>query len=243
MTETSNEQRNVLAMVAMVLGIVAIVLSLVVVGGLLGIVALVLGIIAMNRPIRRGMAITGIVTGAVAMLMSVVVILFAVLLGPALSHARAAASDVRTMANLRQLGLGLLMYSNENRGLLPPSIAYVGRYVGSGAVLQDPRVHTQPTLLPAGSSWLSDPAAVESSFDFVYVGRGLQINRLRNVASFILMYDKPVAGHQRLVAFGDGHVERFPQASAQLTRVVQATNQTRTSLNLPPLPLDLSGPP
>jgi prepilin-type processing-associated H-X9-DG protein len=166
-----------------------------------------------------------------------------VIMLPALHAARNAADDVRAMNNLRQLDLALIMYTTDHKGLFPPSVAYVGTYVGGGSVLQDPRVHNEPVSLPAGSSWVNSSAEVDSHFDFVYTGAGLRIVRLRNASTFIVMYDKPLAGHQRVVAFADGHVERIPQGSAQFARAVQATNQTRESLNLPLLPADLSGPP
>jgi hypothetical protein len=136
------------------------------------------------------------------------------------------------------------MYSSDNRGYLPPGIAYVGRYVGGTlSVLQDPRLHSGPVSLPAGNLWVSHSAEVEAHFDFVYTGAGLKLPQLRNLSAFIILYDQPIPGHSRLIAFADGHVERLRQDSAQLARDVETTNQMRESLNVPLLPVDLSGAP
>ena len=56
-------KRNAVALWAMVLGIAAFLLSFVVVGGLLGLLACVLGIVGVIKPGRKGLAITGLVTG------------------------------------------------------------------------------------------------------------------------------------------------------------------------------------
>jgi prepilin-type processing-associated H-X9-DG protein/prepilin-type N-terminal cleavage/methylation domain-containing protein len=49
----------------------------------------------------------------------IISILIAMLL-PALNKARAAAKSVACLSNLRQVGMGLLMYANENHDYLPP---------------------------------------------------------------------------------------------------------------------------
>jgi len=72
------------AVAALIIGILSLLTSWFVLGGLGGIVALILGIIGLsrvkkNRSGGRGMAITGIVTGALAMVVAVVVFFVAVL--------------------------------------------------------------------------------------------------------------------------------------------------------------------
>jgi hypothetical protein len=71
--------RNGLGTAALVLGIVGFLLSIVVLGGLLGIVAVILGIVALGRVRRgeatnRGSAIAGIVLGALAVLLTGVLV-------------------------------------------------------------------------------------------------------------------------------------------------------------------------
>ena len=71
--------RNGLGTAALVLGIIGIVLAVLVLGGVLGIVAVVLGIVALGRVRRgeannRGVAIAGIVTGAVAVVIAGIIV-------------------------------------------------------------------------------------------------------------------------------------------------------------------------
>ena len=73
--------RNGMGTAALVLGIVGLVLSFFLIGGLLGLVAVILGIVGLRRVRRgeannRGVAIAGIVTGALAILVAVVVGVF-----------------------------------------------------------------------------------------------------------------------------------------------------------------------
>jgi hypothetical protein len=71
--------RNGLGTAALVCGIIGLLLAIVVIGGILGIVAVVLGIVALGRVRRgeannRGVAIAGIVTGALAVVLAGVII-------------------------------------------------------------------------------------------------------------------------------------------------------------------------
>ena len=70
-----------LAVAALVVGIIGVLTSFVVLGGVLGIVALVLGIIGLGKARRglasgRGMAITGIVLGVLAILIAAAALAF-----------------------------------------------------------------------------------------------------------------------------------------------------------------------
>jgi hypothetical protein len=177
------------------------------------------------------------VTGALAMLIALII-------GLVVLPARSAAADATATANLRQLGTALIMYGNDHGRYLPPSIAYVGPYIGSAStLLQDPRLYAAPLALPPGTSWVSDSAEVKARFDFVYVGAGVRLAEVRHDAKFITMYDKPLPGRPRLIAFLDSHVERVPPGSTHLAQLVQESNQARALLHVPPLPVDLSSSP
>lgn len=74
--------RTGLAVAALVLGIVGLLLCWIpVVGSILAILALIFGIVAVRRPAGRGMATTGIVLGALALVLSVLLAIFWVRVG------------------------------------------------------------------------------------------------------------------------------------------------------------------
>ena len=68
-----------------------------------------------TRPSRRGFTLVEllVVIGVIALLGSILL--------PTLSRARAAAKAIKCMSNLRQIGIGLVMYSNQNHGYVVPS--------------------------------------------------------------------------------------------------------------------------
>jgi hypothetical protein len=75
----STAPRNGLGTAALVVGIIGFLLAVIVLGGLLGIVAVVLGFVALGRVRRgeannRGVAIAGIVTGALAIVLAGIVV-------------------------------------------------------------------------------------------------------------------------------------------------------------------------
>ncbi len=64
----------------------------------------------MARSSNRGFTLVEllVVIGIIALLIAILM--------PALSSARAQAKSVASLSNLRQLGIGLTLYRNENRG-------------------------------------------------------------------------------------------------------------------------------
>ena len=82
--EPGRQQTNGVALAAMILGILALLgLVFILPGFILGLIALILGIMGVRRAnaiagpgARKGMAITGIVTGAISLILSALMLIF-----------------------------------------------------------------------------------------------------------------------------------------------------------------------
>ncbi|HMO25053.1 MAG TPA: prepilin-type N-terminal cleavage/methylation domain-containing protein [Tepidisphaeraceae bacterium] len=72
-----------------------------------------------------------VVIGIIALLISILL--------PSLSRARASAQSVKCLSNLRQIGMALLMYANDNKGRVPPMEAF----------------YDDTTVSPAGRYWIN----------------------------------------------------------------------------------------
>ena len=132
-----------MAMASLVLGILGF-LTL----GITSLVGLILGIMALvrinssaGRIGGKGVATAGIVTSGVALVFVPIIAILAGMLLPALSQAKGKAQQIMCMNNLRQLVLGVRMYSDDNKDAFPAAANWcdaINKYVGSPSPFQCP---------------------------------------------------------------------------------------------------------
>jgi prepilin-type processing-associated H-X9-DG protein len=116
-----------LAVWSLVLGIAGIALCL---GPLTGIPALIMGIIALKnirssggRQTGEGMAMGGVITGGISFVMIAVMAMMAGMLLPALARAREEARKAVCKSNLENIGLCVMMYSQDNDNKPPEKLS------------------------------------------------------------------------------------------------------------------------
>jgi hypothetical protein len=155
-----------LAITSLVLGILGMSCLLPVVGG---IAALICGIVALSKIKNsggaltgQGLAIGGIATGAVGILL---IPIMAAMLLPALASARAQARRVQCMANLKQIGLGIAQYyDDQNPNKMPAKLDDILPYVGNESKIFICPTATDRTTrsyqLVPGAVWGAEPARV-----------------------------------------------------------------------------------
>ncbi len=192
---TLRERRAGLAIASLVLGIVGFCTV-----GIAGIVGVILGIVALvkasNEPQvdrGRGFAIAGIVTGAVSLLSSLMVLPMIAVLLPSLSQARELAKRSVCGANLRAVETSLRSYADE-QGQEPPNLSVL---VDSGWI--NPRMLNCPS---------ADPATSQTP-PYIWI-RGADCAAAENVVLY-----EPLQNHRGEggnVLFCDGHVEFVPEA-------------------------------
>jgi hypothetical protein len=121
-----------------------------------GLIGLILGIVALaQKTLRRGMAITGIVTGTVSLL------LMPALLVPAFRHGRNSARISVCAANLNSIGKGYFIYAAKY-DTPPPDIDTLIRQGTAAKAFQCPSARTGRRsdyfYLPAGGD--ADPLTI-----------------------------------------------------------------------------------
>ena len=208
-TGTGEGRTSGLAIASLVLGVLGWFTL-----GLTALVGLALGIWAMIRINRsrgalrgNGLAIAGtVVSGAMLLMLP----LMAAMLLPALARAKARAQQINCMNNLKQLGLGGMMYATDNKDHFPQADNWCDtmvKYVGS----------TRVYLCPAG-----DPAR-RSHYAFNSNLSGLETKNVGSPAETVLFFEieggwnqsggsdlvlrRPRHGPGVGIVFADGHVE------------------------------------
>ena len=201
-----------MAIASLVLGIVGCV-------PLFGLLAIVFGIIGINqtgpgKANGRGMAITGLVLGCILPAITILMLLSSILL-PAFGKARETANRAKCASNLRQIGLAILLYQNENSQQFPPDLATLGRNENlTFNVFCCPTTNDTPA-----SSWDQLETGGHCSYTYIYPGP-----RARNLPSYEVVAHEKTGNHTHdgeNMLFGDGHVEWETTVNAR-----QLLNQT-----------------
>jgi prepilin-type processing-associated H-X9-DG protein len=156
---------------------------------------------------------------------------------PSLNRARETANRVKCASNMRQIGQGIILYANENKGNFPPDQGTIfltqdihhSRFIcpSSG---HEPNIAPSPRPnTPEYEKWRKDVAeAINKNSDYVYPGKGMNFNV---GAETIILYEKPDAhgGQGMNILYGDGHVEFMFMRDAQ--RLIEAQKAGRKGGN------------
>jgi prepilin-type processing-associated H-X9-DG protein len=134
---------------------------------------------------------------------------------PARAKAMESANRVKSASNLRQIGMGCIMYANDNGGRLPDDLGRLvtKQYLPTSVLIGATGHAARP---PAGVEPQPSAAWVNEHSDFVYVGAGKDMKQMG--PDKILAHEKmeiAAREHGMNILFGDGHVEWFNLPEAQ----------------------------
>lgn len=108
------------AIASLILGIFGTLFGWVFVGLIPGILAIIFGIIALKKHVGKGMAITGIITGAVGVISALTVIALALQYAPAINQSqKPGAGDTQRKTDVSTIASYVSSYQSQNNGKLP----------------------------------------------------------------------------------------------------------------------------
>jgi prepilin-type processing-associated H-X9-DG protein len=199
--------------------------------GMAGIAGLVCSILGLRKSREtgngRGMAIAGIVIGAMSLLF-VPALLISIML-PSLARAREKANQIRCASNLRQIGQAAQLYAQDNPDLGGPFGPGFDRLVQTQSI--SPQVFQCPSDGSAGTGQVTG-----SPCSYIWLGQNLKTS---SNPECVLAYE-PLSNHGKEGAnflFADGHTEFIgvKDAAGMILRLGQGKNppEVGASLNLP----------
>jgi prepilin-type processing-associated H-X9-DG protein len=126
---------------------------------------------------------------------------------PSLNRAREMANRVKSASNLRQIGQGILLYSNEHRGKYPATLGDLAITEDLGwQVFLMPQIYAPATPAPTRDNLKALAAWVNANSDYVYLGKGKTSASAK--PDEVIAYEKHAPNAEGANAlFGDGHVE------------------------------------
>lgn len=142
---------------------------------------------------------------------------------PALNKAREQAKRVTSASNLRQIGIGAIMYANNHNQKFPPDLGTMAQEQDLAAsVFKNPRVPDRSPPRPANPKLLS--RWINQNSDYVWIGAGKDVTAGPDVP---LAYEKPEQNAGAInILYADGHVEfvTMPEARQQIQKARQGSN-------------------
>lgn len=145
--------------------------------------------------------------------------LMASILLPSLNRARETANRVKCASNMRQIGMGILLYANDNKGKYPPDL---------GTILKTQDITGEVFVCVSGNNGLpgnwgtmamDDRAKwIDANADYIYLGKGM--NAATGADTIVLHEKVQNHGQGMNMLFGDGHVEwmMMPQAMQMIEK-------------------------
>jgi predicted Zn finger-like uncharacterized protein/prepilin-type processing-associated H-X9-DG protein len=194
-----------------------------------GIAAIITGTLGMRRArdpavTGKGMAIAGLTLGILNVVLwcAYFGLIFAIMV-PSMGMARQTANQVKCSSNLRQIGLALITYANQNRGAFPDTIEELVAVPGRGLTSAVYDCPTTPRAPPRTNS----PQALSGKIEYTYVAKGL----LNTASPTTVLAYEPVANHGTgcNVLYADGTVTFMvePHASRIIQQVTAGQNPPR----------------
>ena len=149
---------------------------------------------------------------------------------PALNAAKERANRVKCASNLRQIGMGCILYANDNKGKYPAT---------PGDLLEadlNPLVFICPTsgTAPPDQQILADPKRakewINANSDYIYLGGSLPGKVLSSSPADMILAHEKLENHDEEginILFNDGHVEWVirPQAEEMLRKQMEGGNK------------------
>ncbi len=123
---------------------------------------------------------------------------------------RGQAQTVVSASYLRQIGVGIMMYANDHKGMTPPDLGsliaanYFGQDLGVANLFISPNAR-EMSVMPADLKDL--PQWVNQASSYVYVLPNFDITKAKAPGMLVVAYDKfPNADGTTAAAYLDGHV-------------------------------------
>ena len=137
---------------------------------------------------------------------------------PAITQARGRAHTISDIGNLKQIGLGMMMYSMDNDDKFADDLGEIWSYINDGKVFVSPAGKTPP---PANAAEVR-----AGKCDYLYFGKGKKAAGIQKPSETPLACTKPGLLKEGVnVLYCDGHAEWSRVVGGELRKLIDAAGR------------------
>jgi hypothetical protein len=130
----------------------------------------------------------------------------------AIAEARKDASRMRSLAILKTIGFGIMMYVQDHEENLPSELGDIIQYIANDGeaaakLLVNPASGRKVTVAKVGRDW-----KITGECDYVYIHYDKKLSKVGDPSKTIVAYERSenYKDEQTLVLFLDGHIATVP---------------------------------
>jgi prepilin-type processing-associated H-X9-DG protein len=142
---------------------------------------------------------------------------------PAMSRARGNAGQIGCLSNMRQIGIAMMIYSQEHKGNLPPDLGSLLEYAATPQLFICPSDNNHAAMVSGSDE--QKAAWVNANSSYILLAAGGNLRHMRGAEDVVLYEKAHYHGDKMNLLYADGH-----SVSASISQAEHEIEQSKQRL-------------